>query len=290
MKLGYVTGDRIPDLVVTPGRDDVVDVLLGDGRGGFQAVTGSPFTLSRVKDTYNKRTLHLLDLNRDGHLDIATANGRLRNTVRSLLGDGRGGFTPGPIIQLDTRGDGFVLVLGDVDGDRDVDVVTASKPDENAGRLVVQLNDGHENFRAIVGAALRISGQPSAIALADMNDDHRPDIVVGHSSGRVSVFLNGGQGVFEPAAQSPIEVGSPLFNLYLLDVNGDKRLDVIIPTVNHVTVLLAGSDGFSVAPGSPYAAGPGAYYLGAGDVNADGSVDLVASSFEGTRLTLLLGR
>jgi len=171
-----------------------------------------------------------------------------------------------------------------------VDVVTASKPEENAGRLVVQLNDGHENFRAIVGAALRISGQPSAIALADMNDDHRPDIVVGHSSGRVSVFLNGGQGVFEPAAQSPVEVGSPLFNLYLLDVNRDKRLDVIIPTVNHVTVLLADNEGFSVAPGSPYAAGPGAYYLGAGDVNADGRVDLVASSFEGTRLTLLLGR
>lgn len=290
MELGDVNGDRIADLVVTPGRTDIVDVLLGDGRGGFHPVAGSPFTLSRVNDTYNKRSLHLLDLNQDGHLDIATANGRLRNTVRSLLGDGRGGFIPGPIIQLDTRGDGFVLVFGDVDGDRDMDVVTASKPGENTGRLVVQQGDGHGNFRAIAGSALQIAGQPSAVALADMDGDHQPDIVVGHSSGRVSLLLNRGQGVFEPASPSPIEVGSPLFDLYLLDVNGDKRIDIVVPTVNHVTVLLADSAGFTVAPGSPYAAGPGAYSLGAGDVNGDGRVDLVASSFEGTGLTLLLGQ
>jgi hypothetical protein len=290
MKLGFVNGDRIPDLVVTPGRDDLVDVLLGDGQGGFHPAAGSPFTLSRVKDTYNKRTLHLLDLNQDGHLDIATANGRLRNTVRTLLGDGRGGFIPGPIIQLDSRGDGFVLAFGDVNGDRRPDVITASKADENSGRLVVQLGDGHGNFRAVAGSALRMAGPPSAIQLTDMDGNGLTDIVVGHSSGTVSVLLNRGQGILEPVPSSPIEVGSPLFALGLLDVNGDKRPDLIIPTVNHVTVLLAAETGFLAAPGSPYAAGPGAYYIGAGDVNGDGRVDLMASSFEGTSLTLLLGR
>lgn len=290
MKLGYVNGDRIPDLVVTPGRADIVDVLLGDGHGGFHPVAGSPFTLSRVNDTYNKRTLHLLDLNQDGHLDIATANGRLRNTVRSLLGDGRGGFVPGPIIQLDTRGDGFVLAFGDVNGDRHPDVVTASKPDEHSGRLVVQLGDGHGNFRSIAGSAIRIAGQPSVVELADMDGNDLIDIVIGHSSGKVSVLLNQGQGGFEPAPGSPFEVGGPLFALRLPDVNGDRRPDIVIPMVDHVTVLLAEERTFGAAPGSPYAAGPGAYFLGAGDVNGDGRVDLVVSSFEGTGLTLLLSR
>ena len=290
MKLGDVNRDRIPDLVVTAGRNDLVDVFLGDGRGGFRLVPGSPFTLSRVIDTYNKRTLHLVDLNGDGNLDIATANGRLRNTVRTLLGDGRGGFVPGPIIQLDTRGDGFALAFGDVDGDRRTDVVTASKPDEGTGRLAIQLGDGAGRFSSEPRSALRISSQPSVALVVDVNSDRRNDIVIGHSSGKITVLLNRGQGIFEQLSDSSIDVGSPFFALLALDVNGDKRVDLAIPTVSHVTVLLADEDGFSTAPGSPYAAGPGAYYLGAGDVNGDGRIDLVASSFEGTGVTLLLGQ
>ena len=39
-----------------------------------------------------------------------------------------------------------------------------------------------------------------------------------------------------------------------------------------------------------FPAGPGAYQLTTGDVDADGKLDVVASSFEGERATLLLGR
>jgi hypothetical protein len=289
MKLGDVNRDRIPDLVVTAGRNDVVDVLLGDGTGRFRPVAGSPFTLSRVIDTYNKRTLHLVDLDGDGDLDIATANGRLRNTVRTLLGDGRGGFTPGPIVRLDTRGDGFALAFADMNGDRHLDVVNASKGESGFGRLMVQLGDGRGAFRAVEGSAMRISPDPSAIVLLDANGDGRTDILVGHSSGKVSRFLNRGQDVFEPVPDTPVEVGGPLFSLIARDLNGDKLPDLAIPTVNHVTVLLAEGEGFSPAAGSPYKAGPGAYYLGAGDLNGDGKTDLVASSFEGTGVTVLLG-
>jgi len=231
-----------------------------------------------------------VDLNGDGNLDIATANGRLRNTVRTLLGDGRGGFRPGPIITLDTRGDGFVLAFGDMDGDRKLDVVSASRPDQQSGRLVVQLGDGRGRFRASPGSAMRIAAGPSVVAITDMNGDGRNDLVIGHSSGRLSLLLNGGQGVFEQPPGSPLQVGSPLFALLPQDLNGDQRPDLAIPTVNHVTVLLAAEAGFSPAPGSPYPAGPGAYYLGAGDLNGDGKTDLVASSFDGTAVTLLLGQ
>ena len=290
MKLGHVNRDRILDLVVTAGSSDIVDVFLGDGRGGFRPVPGSPFTLSRVTDTYNKRSLHLVDLNTDGNLDIATANGRLRNTVRTLVGDGRGGFRPGPLIQLDSRGDGFVLAFADVDGDRRLDVVTASKPDDNSGRLAIQLGDGAGSFRTIPGSAMPIASRPSAIAIADVDGDGRSDIVVGHSSAKVTLLLNRGQGIYEQAAGSPLEIGSPLFAMLVLDLNGDQLVDLAIPTVNHVTVLLGGPTGFAAAQGSPYPAGPGAYYLGAGDANGDGKVDLAASSFEGSGVVLLLGR
>jgi hypothetical protein len=288
MRLGDVNRDRIPDLVVTAGRSDIVDVLLGDGQGGFRPVPGSPFTLSRMTDTYNKRTLHLADVNGDGNLDIGTANGRLRNTVRTLLGNGQGGFAPGPVIELDVRGDGFVLAFGDLDGDGGLDIVTASRPDQSSGRLAVQKGEAGGRFSA--AAVHPIPASPSAVALADLDNDGRTDIVVGHSTGQVSMLLNRGGAVFEPAAGSPVETGGSLFALLALDVNGDRRADLAIPTVNHVTVLLSVTDGFQMAPGAPYRAGPGAYYLGAGDTNGDGKVDLVASSFEGIGVTVLLGR
>jgi hypothetical protein len=288
MRLEDLNRDRILDLVVTAGRNDVVDVLLGDGQGGFRPVPGSPFTLSRMTDTYNKRTLHLADFNGDGNLDIGTANGRLRHTVRTLLGNGRGGFVPGEVIELDVRGDGFVLAFGDLDGDGGLDVVTASRPDQSSGRLAVQTGEGGGRFST--AAVLRIPASPSAVALTDFDSDGRTDIAVGHSTGQVSLLLNRGRAVFEPAAESPVETGGSLFALLALDVNGDGRRDLAIPTADHVTVLLSAAVGFELAAGAPYRAGPGAYYLGAGDINGDGKVDLVASSFEGTGVTLLLGR
>ena len=57
-----------------------------------------------------------------------------------------------------------------------------------------------------------------------------------------------------------------------------------------MTVLLGDGQNFAPAPGSPYRAGPGAYNLTSGDVNRDGKLDIVASSFEGDGVTLLLGR
>ena len=76
----------------------------------------------------------------------------------------------------------------------------------------------------------------------------------------------------------------------MADVNRDKRNDIVAATVDSVTVWLSGGDGFINAPGSPFRAGPGAYNLAVGDVNKDGKLDVVASSFEGDAVTVLLGR
>src|SRR5262245_44603533 len=80
MRLGYQPGgaaigdvnhDGIPDLGV-PSRDaksEYVHVLLGDGRGGFQPVSGSPFTVSATVRTY-KPSLRFVDVNEDQNLDV----------------------------------------------------------------------------------------------------------------------------------------------------------------------------------------------------------------------------
>src|SRR5688572_4751236 len=89
LALGDVNGDGHLD--VTAGHQDAgtVAVLLGDGTGAFSAAAGSPVRAGRAIYPHA-----LVDLNRDGRLDIAAPD--LSGSVAVLLGDGRGGFAPAP--------------------------------------------------------------------------------------------------------------------------------------------------------------------------------------------------
>jgi hypothetical protein len=293
MKLGDVNADGVLDLAITPGTTDVVHVLLGDGRGSFVPAAGSPFTVSDAADELNKRTLHLVDLDEDGHLDLITANGRRRNTFTALFGDGRGGFRRGPAVPLESGRDRYWYAFGDLDGDGHLDVATASNGFDGGagqpGRVLVQSGDGRGTFTPM-SPAFSLPADAGPVAGADMNGDGRLDVAIAHSSGGVSLLLNAGRGRFTPAPGSPIPLGSRGYALVAEDVNADGQPDLVAATVDSVTVLLATPSGYAHAPGSPFRAGPGAFNLALADVNKDGRLDIAASSFEGNGVTVLLAR
>jgi FG-GAP-like repeat len=116
--IGDVNGDRKPDLVTTHADAGFVSVLLGDGRGNFAEVGGSPFDLGQ-KAWY----VALADLNRDGHADMVAA---ADTGVRALIGNGRGGFTPVPGSPFATGRGTWKLVVADVNADGKSDVATSS--------------------------------------------------------------------------------------------------------------------------------------------------------------------
>jgi hypothetical protein len=141
--------------------------------------------------------------------------------------------------------------------------------------------------------------EPRVAALADINGDGRLDVVLTHSErNELSILLNQGDGSLVIGYGSPIDVGLPAYSAAVSDVNGDAKADLVIATVNSVStpfnsklvVLLSDGGGFRQAPGSPFAAGPGAYNVALADVNSDGKQDIAASSFEGDAVTLLLGQ
>ena len=111
-----INGDSKPDILVTHHEMNQLTVLLGDGRAGFVEATGSPFD-------FGGQAFHaaVIDVNRDGKMDVIGAGG---DSVRIMLGDGRGGFAPGPAIS--TGRGSWHLALADINGDRKLDLVTSN--------------------------------------------------------------------------------------------------------------------------------------------------------------------
>jgi hypothetical protein len=155
---------------------------------------------------------------------------------------------------------------------------------------------GNGRFQEPSGGIVVRAGARLA-AVADLNTDARADVVVSHAdSGWMSILLNDGRGALTQAPKSPRDLGRETWGVVVSDVNRDQRPDIVAATVNsrmrpyesEVTVLLG--SGFAAAPGSPFPVGRGAYQLAVGDIDEDGKLDVVTSSFESDSISVLLGR
>jgi len=284
IKLGDINSDGALDLAITGGERDTVDIYFGVGDGRFNRAPGSPFLVSA--STEFNTGLQLVDTNEDGKLDIVTTSNQ-RNSFSVLIGNGRGGFAPGPTTTFPVGLGRYSFAFGDLDGDGHLDVITANSggPSPESCSVAVLRGDGKGSFKKLTETP--VPPGTRWIAPGDLNGDQRPDLALNHNGDQLSILLNQGGGKFTSGSTYDLSEGA--YAVTAADVNQDKRNDLIVATADSVTVLLNGQNGFASAPGSPFRAGPGAYYFAIGDLNRDGKTDIAASSFEGKEVTVLLG-
>jgi hypothetical protein len=176
------------------------------------------------------------DFNRDGILDIVTANSR-GNTVSVLLGNGDGTFQAPRNFAAGTQPSS--VAVADFNGDGVLDLAVANNGSNNVSVL---LGNGDGAFRAAVNYAA--GNGPSSVAVGDFNNDGFPDLAAANAQDNtVSVLTNNGDGTF----QMPVSYGVGQTPEYVLviDVNMDTLADLVTANFmdNTISVLFGLPDG-----------------------------------------------
>lgn len=242
--IGDLNGDGRPDLVAAnagssylPG--NTVSVLLCNVDGSFAAK-------SDYGTGNDPTSVAIGDLNGDGRLDLAVADG-LSSSVSVLLGNGDG--TLGVKTDCATGDGAWSVAIGDLNGDRKPDLVVANSSSQTVSVL---LGNGDGTFGAKTDCGTGIG--PVSVAIEDLDGDGKPDLAVANdSSNTVSVLLGNGNGSF--GAKTDYGTQNNPSSVATGDLNGDGRPDIVVANAlsNTVTVLLnmGGRPWLGVGPPAP---------------------------------------
>lgn len=268
-----INGDGVMDLVTAARNSDTIAWYQSDG-----ALRPS-FTRRVITNTADYAdSVFAIDVNGDGLTDVLSAS-RNDNTIAWY--QNLGGVVPAFIKRVVTSSAASArsVYAKDMDGDGDVDILTASYDDdtvawfENDGLLIPSFTE-----RVVTTAA---NGAASVFA-ADVNGDGLVDILSASVlSFEVAWYENSGAVPPTFAKQVVSTTQNRVQNVRTADFDSDGDLDIVCASTNEDVIAWFRNSGGSSPTFTEFnvtTAADGPTFLSTGDFDLDGDVDVFASS------------
>jgi len=220
-----------------------VSILIGNGDGSFQAPVNYP------QGTLHPAAIVSSDLNGDGKPDLIVANtatnGLAPGNIAILINNGNGTFRSGFSSQVgSTPGAPSAIAVKDLNGDGIADLAVAYMGVPNSsgivgpGGIAIFFGNGDGTFRTGPVAATEDANISEAIAIADINGDGKPDLIVTHCCGQdVTYLLGNGDGTFQ--AEQHLSSGPSPVAAAITEFAGDTAPDLVIANQGGFVIPLA---------------------------------------------------
>jgi hypothetical protein len=224
-----------------------IDVAMPNSTGGLSVMQGfgdGSFQVASEYGTGNTPTAVAVGqfITGDPVDDLVVANAG-SNDISVLIGNnqGYGTFTSGSAAPAGE--DPVAVAVGDFNNDGNLDVVVANGG-SSGSTVSILLGNGDGTFQSATHYSTG-GTSPSAVKVADFNQDGKPDIVVTNAdSATVSVLLGNGDGTFQPAATYAVGNGPSAVAVGNF-ITSNKYPDLVVAnaTDGTVSVLINNGDG-----------------------------------------------
>ena len=275
----HANADGKLDLAIVNQIDKTVSILLGQGDGTFNPVSG------KLPQTGNGPSAIVAgDFNADGKLDLAVVN-QADSTVSIFLGNGDGTFQPRRDFPTGTSP--TALVTGDFNADGILDLAIVNK-DANTVSVLLGKGTGKGDGTFNAKTDFPTGKSPVAITTGDFNGDGRIDLAVANrADNTVSILLGNGDGTFK--AKNDFNTGTSPVALVAADFNLDSRLDLVVANQgsNTISILLGNGDG-TIGLRADVNTGNSPSALAAADFNRDNRPDLAITNQADNTVSVIL--